>query len=181
MSLFRKNALDALNTPERLDQPMQLLRPSYWTLLISMLMFSVSLLIWGIFGRLPVRINGQGVLTRAESVQRIQSETSGRIEELNVSVGDCVRKGDSLARIESTQQDLERQKAASQLQLLQSQDSREDALASVRENELERQVARVQGLARSGAISQDDLANRQQQLSATRLELGDVLFAKVLV
>jgi HlyD family secretion protein len=82
MSLFRKNALDALNTPEQLDQPMQLLRPSYWTLLISLLVFSTSLLLWSILGRLPVRINGQGVLLRTESLQDIQSGTTGHLEQL---------------------------------------------------------------------------------------------------
>lgn len=171
MSLFRKNALDALNTPEQLDQPMQLLRPSYWTMIVALLGFSTSLLVWSIFGRLPVRITGQGVLIRSESLQRIQSESAGRIAALEVSVGDCISQGATLARIESTQQNLDRQKAATQLQLLLSQDAREDTLSAVRERELQQQLGRVQGLARSGAISQDDLAQRQQQLTSTRLEL----------
>ena len=171
MSLFRKNALGALNTPEQLDQPMQLLRPSYWTLILALSGFSLSLLIWSIFGRLPVRINGQGVLIRSESLQHIQSEIAGRIAALTVQVGDCIIKGAPLARIESTQQDLDRQKAASQLQLLLSQDSREDTLSSESVRELQQQIARIEGLALSGAISQDDLAQRQQQLTTTRLEL----------
>lgn len=171
MSLFRKNALDSLNTPEQLNQPMQLLRPSYWTVIVALLGFSLSLLAWSIFGRLPVRITGQGVLIRSESLQRIQSESAGRIAALDARVGDCISQGAALARIESTQQDLDRQKAVTQLQLLISQDVREDALAAVRERQLQQQLNRVQGLARSGAISQDDLAQRQQQLSSTRLEL----------
>ena len=171
MSLFRKNALDALNTPEHLDQPMQLLRPSYWTLLISLLVFSTSLLLWSIFGRLPVRINGQGVLLRTESLQDIQSGSTGHIEKLYVKEGDCVRRGDPLARIESTQQDLEIYKSKNQLQLLLGQDSSEVALARVRESELQQQLARVQGLARSGAMSKDELANRRQQLIIGRIEI----------
>ena len=171
MSLFRKKALDALNSPEQLDQPMQLLRPGYWALLLSLLGFSLSIVLWAIFGRLPVRINGQGVLIRAESLQRIQNEMPGRVEELMVKVGDCVTKGAPLARLDSVQQELDRQKSINQLQLLLNQDRNEDDLARNRERELQQQIARVQGLARSGAISVDDLAQRQQQLTSTKLEL----------
>ena len=171
MSLFRKNALDALNTPEQLDQPLQLIKPSYWTLLIALTVFSVSLLIWSIFGRLPVRINGRGVLIQSESLQRIQSETTGRIGELKVKVGDCISQGTPLAKIESTQQDLDRHKLAMKYNLLLEQDAREDELSNQRETQLERQLARVEGLAQVGAISQDDLAQRQQSLTTTRLEL----------
>ena len=171
MSLFRKNALDALNSPEQLDAPMQLLRPSYWTLLLALLGFSLSMVLWSIFGRLPVRINGQGVLIRAESVQRVQSETAGRIRSLLANVGECVTQGAPLAQLDSIQQELERQKAMSQLLLLIDQDSREDQLSASRQAELRAQIARVQSLASSGAISGDDLAQRQQQLTSARVDL----------
>ena len=36
MSLFRKNALDALSSPEQLDHPLRLLRPGQWLLLLSL-------------------------------------------------------------------------------------------------------------------------------------------------
>jgi len=171
MSLFRKNALDALNSPEQLDEPMQLLHPSYWALLLALLGFSLSLGLWSIVGRLPVRITGQGVLIRADSVQRIQSETAGRVQQLQASIGDCVRPGAPLARLESVPQELERQKASSQLQLLIGQDQREDQLAASRQAELQEQITRVQALASSGAISRDDLAQRQQLLSSARVDL----------
>lgn len=171
MSLFRKNALDALNTPERLDQPLQLIRPSYWTLILALTGFSVSILIWSIFGRLPVRINGRGVLIRSESLQRIQSETTGRIAEFKVKVGDCISQGTELVKIEATQKDLNRQRLAMQYDLLLKQDAREDNLSTLRESQLEKQLARVEGLAQIGAISKDDLAQRQQSLTTTRLDL----------
>ena len=171
MSFFRKQALDALKSPEQLDQPMQLLRPGYWALLLSLLGFSLSIVLWAIFGKLPVRISGQGVLIRAESLQQIQSELPGRVEELKVNVGDCIAKGAPLARLDSVQQELDRQRAINQLQLLINQDRREDALAHHREDELQQQISRVQGLARSGAISVDDLAQREQELSGTRIDL----------
>lgn len=171
MSLFRRSALNALKAPEQLDDPMMLLRPSYWALIIGLTGFSLSVLAWSIFGRIPVRINGQGVLIRSDSIQRIQSGTVGRIVSINVRVGQCVSKGSALIRIESTQQDLDRQKAAIQLQLMLLQDKREDAISAKREDELQSHLSRVERLAESGGITKDDLGQRQQQLTNARLEI----------
>ena len=49
MSLFRKNALDALSSPEQLDQPLRLLRPGQWLLLFSIGSFCFTILLWSIF------------------------------------------------------------------------------------------------------------------------------------
>lgn len=171
MSLFRRRALNALNTPERLEDPMRLLRPSYWALIMGLTGFSLSILTWSIFGRIPVRINGQGVLIRSDSIQRIQSGTVGRIKSIKVRVGQCVSKGTALIRIESTQLDLERQKAANQLQLMLIQDKRENSISAKREDELQAHLTRVQRVAESGGISKDDLGQRQQQLTNARLEI----------
>ena len=99
MSLFRKNALDALNSPEKLDQPLNLLRQSYWSILISLGGFSLSLILWSVFGRLPVRISGKGVLINKESLQLIQSEIQGRVKELMVDIGECVEEGEAMVHI----------------------------------------------------------------------------------
>ena len=77
MSLFRKSALDALSNPEKLDQPLKLLRPGQWLLLLSLGSFCLSTAAWIILGKLPVRISGQGVLVRQNSLLLIQAETTG--------------------------------------------------------------------------------------------------------
>jgi len=171
MSLFRRRALNALNTPERLEDPMKLLRPSLWALIMGLTGFSLSILIWSIFGRIPVRINGQGVLIRSDSIQRIQSGTVGRIKSIGVRVGQCVSRGTALIRIESTQLDLEREKNANQLKLLLIQDKRESLISAKREDELQAHLTRVQKLSEIGGISKDDLGQRQQQLTNARLEI----------
>ena len=97
MSLFRKNALDALSSPEKLDQPLRLLRPGQWLLLLSLGGFCLTIGLWSVFGRLPVRISGKGVLIRSNSLTVVQSETAGRILELNNVIGDCVERGQLMA------------------------------------------------------------------------------------
>ncbi|MFL0784243.1 MAG: biotin/lipoyl-binding protein, partial [Prochlorococcus sp.] len=153
MSLFRKNALDALASPEQLDQPLELLRPSYWLLLFSLMGFSLSILLWSIFGRLPVRIEGRGVLMRTESLQLIQSETTGRIKDLKVKVGDCVKQGTSLALIEPVKLELEEKKAKEQLKALIANDARLDLIAIQREKELRKTTTRWEIVFQEGLIS----------------------------
>ena len=115
MSLFRKAALDALSTPEQLNQPLQLLRPTQWVLVITLSFFSITILGWSIFGRIPVRVNGKGVLIKPNSLSVVQSETTGQITTLDVSVGDCIEENTLMARIDPVSQEIEMRAAKTQL------------------------------------------------------------------
>ena len=78
MNLFRKTALDALSTPEQLNQPLQLLRPTQWLLLIALGSFSVTILLWSIFGKIPVRISGKGVLIEPNGLTVVQARPAAK-------------------------------------------------------------------------------------------------------
>ncbi len=164
MSLFRKSALDALSNPEQLDQPLRLLRPGQWLLLLSLGGFCLSITVWSVLGRLPVRISGRGVLVRQDTVKAIQSESAGRLQELEVDVGDCVEAGHVLARIEPVREQLEEEQARIQLDQLRQQDAEQDRLGAARIAQLRRSIERVDDLAAVGAIPVDELERRQQQL-----------------
>ena len=164
MSLFRQNALDALSNPEKLDQPLRLLRPRQWLLLFSLGGFCLSILTWSVLGRLPVRISGRGVLIRQDSLKVVQSESSGRLQDLAVEVGDCVEAGQVLARVEPLQEQLEAEQARIQLAQLQQHDADLDQLAAARMEQLRRSIDRVDDLAAIGAFPVDELERRQQQM-----------------
>ena len=166
MSLFRKNALDALSSPEKLDQPLRLLRPGQWLLLLSLGGFCFTIAIWSMLGRLPVRISGKGVLIRSNSLTVVQSETAGRVVAVNNAIGDCVPKGHLMAHLDPVTQEISRKEAELQLAQLISQDLKEDALGETRIRQQKAQIARIEKLARSGVISIDDLAQRQKELSS---------------
>jgi multidrug efflux pump subunit AcrA (membrane-fusion protein) len=168
MSLFRKNALDALSSPEQLDQPLRLLRPGQWLLLLSLGGFSLTVLLWSVLGRLPVRINGRGVLIRPDSLTLVQSENNGRILSLEAEVGDCLQAGAAMARVEPVQQEVEQKQARAQLEQLKQHDLEEDQLGAVRAQQLEAEISRVSGLADLGALPMDDLDRRRQELSSLR-------------
>ena len=131
MSLFRKKALDALSTPEQLDQPMQLLRPSHWTLLIALLGFGGSIMLWSIFGRLPIRIHGKGVLTMPNTLHLLQSEAFGRVKTMDVDVGMCIKQGETVATIQPVRLLLDESKTEEELAKLIVDDESEYSLSLI--------------------------------------------------
>ena len=110
MPLFRKKALDSLSNPENLKEPMRLLNPGFWSLLISLIGFSTFILTWSIFGRLPVRIKGQGILYSSNTIFFSQPKISARVKNVNVKTGDCVFKDDVLALLDSDELEIEKKK-----------------------------------------------------------------------
>ena len=71
-----------------------------------------------------------------------------------------------MARIDPVTQEISRKEAELQLEQLISQDREEDALGATRILQQKAEITRIETLAGLGAISIDDLAQRQQELSS---------------
>ena len=171
MSLFRKTALDALSTPEQLNQPLELMRPTQWVLLISLTVFSATILLWSIFGRIPIRISGKGVLIKPNSLTVVQSETNGQIINLSAEVSDCLNKGDLMASIDPVSQDIEIKAAQLRLNQMISQDSTQDALGDKQLKQLQSDIGRVKHLSKEGALSTDEINRRNRELTQLQYEM----------
>ena len=122
MIVFRERALEALNAPDALDQPLPLLRPGWWGVLLGLLLLAGTVLAWAIVGRLPVRIQGRGVLLRPESLVPVQSRSSGPVEQILTREGDCVQAGQAMARVEQVQLRLALDEGRRRVEQLRSQD-----------------------------------------------------------
>lgn len=131
-NLFRKEALDRLSSPERLDQLMQVAQPKKWIPLAAIGSLIGVAIVWSVFGRIPITIAGQGVLVFPSKVVAVQSPSSGQILAMNIRPGDTVKKGQVLATIDQSELlkklDLARQKLAQ----LQEQDRSANSLQSQR-------------------------------------------------
>ena len=171
MSLFRKTALDALSTPEQLNQPLQLLRPTKWLLLIALGGFSLTTLLWSIFGKIPVRISGRGVLIQPNSLTVVQSETSGQVIDLPTQVGDCLEQGEKMAQIDPVSQEIEIKAAKIRLSQMIDQDSAQDTLGEQQIQQLQSDIERVIHLSATGAISTDEINQRNRKLTQLRYEI----------
>ena len=100
MSLFRKAAMEALKTPEKLNEPSRLIKPAYWFLLLGLSSFCSYVILWSIFGRIPVRITGSGVIHHPSNRVSIHSEINGRLVQYFDGNNKCFQKGQAIARID---------------------------------------------------------------------------------
>ena len=98
-NLFRKESLERLSSPERLDQLMQVVSPKSWLPLSTLGSLVLVAIVWSIYGRIPITVEGRGVLIYPRKVLALQSKTPGQLLSLNVKVGDIVKKGDAIATI----------------------------------------------------------------------------------
>ena len=127
-NLFRKEALDRLSSPERLDQLMQIVQPKKWIPLAAMGSLIAVGLTWSVFGRIPITVAGQGVVVFPSKVTAFQSPSSGKILTLNIRPGDQVKKGQVIATIDQTELQEKLDLARAKMLQLQEQDRSANSL-----------------------------------------------------
>jgi hypothetical protein len=66
-SIFRKESLERLSSPEQLDQLMQVVTPRSWIPLATLGSLIGLVALWAIFGRIPITVIGRGVIVRPTS------------------------------------------------------------------------------------------------------------------
>lgn len=98
--LFRNISLKKLSSPEQLDELIKVTSPRAWLVLIAITGILISTLVWGFLGSIPTKIEGQGILLNNGGVFSIEHHTSGRVIDVRFKVGDRVKAGDVVARIE---------------------------------------------------------------------------------
>ena len=99
--IFRKKSLDKLSSPEQLDKMIIINSPMTWLALAGGAFMIFVALLWGIFGRVPITEEGNGILLREGEVNSVYAGTQGVVTKTNVSSGDVVKKGDVLYEVSS--------------------------------------------------------------------------------
>jgi HlyD family secretion protein len=97
--LFRKTALDRLSSPDELDALVRVIPPRSWLLLVPFAVAVAGGLAWSIFGRIPIKVSGLGIIVSQSGIAEVVADTAGRISRLRVDVGDVVEAGAPLADI----------------------------------------------------------------------------------
>ncbi|MBD2387108.1 NHLP bacteriocin system secretion protein [Cylindrospermum sp. FACHB-282] len=133
-SLFRKESIERLSSPEKLDQLMQVVSPRSWLPLVALSSLVGVAIIWSIYGRIPITIEGRGVLIYPRKVVPVQSKKPGQLMTLNIKVGDAIKKGQVLATID--QMDLYKQLQQQRVKLTQL-DSQNQAVGLLQGQRLE--------------------------------------------
>ena len=105
--LFRRESLERLSSPEQLDQVMRVVSLRDWIPLATLGVLFALILVWSVFGRIPVQVQGRGAFVEPSVAQGgeahvvdVQSPGSGILLSLDLKRGDKVRKGQVIGRIE---------------------------------------------------------------------------------
>src|SRR5580658_83024 len=98
--IFRKKSLEQLSSPERLDELMQVTSSRLWIAGSTLALLVLFALVWGVFGTIATKVQGQGVLLKSGGLFMVSSLGSGKIDHINVQVGDVVEAGQVVANIE---------------------------------------------------------------------------------
>ena len=99
-NLFRRQALQRSSSPERLDQIMQVVSPMKWLPLAALGTLVAAGVTWSILGRIPITVEGKGVLVYPSKVVGFEFPISGKLQAFNIHVGDFVKKGQILGTID---------------------------------------------------------------------------------
>lgn len=102
-TLFRKAALERLSSPEQLDYLISITSPIAWVAVVVLGMICFVIFVWSIFGRIPDKVNGKGILVRGGSVYAVSAGVEGSISEIYVQTGDIVRVNQPIARMNRPQ------------------------------------------------------------------------------
>ncbi len=142
-NLFRKESLERLSSPERLDRLLQVVNPKEWVALTCLGSLIIGGLLWSIFGRIPITVNGKGILIDPEQIVNLQSPLNGQLQNLKIKVGDCIEKNTVIADL--AQPELEKQLQQQQINLSELQQQDQDLL-QVNQNKIqvERQAIATQ-------------------------------------
>jgi HlyD family secretion protein len=89
-ALFRKNALDKLASPERLDVLMEVTSPQTWLALLTVCGVLVAVVAWSVLGSLPERVDGVGILIRGGTLRDIRANGDGLLSRSDLRVKESV-------------------------------------------------------------------------------------------
>lgn len=150
-SVFRRESLERLSSPERLDQLMQVVAPQAWLGLAALTGLCTLGIGWSIWGKLPLTVTGRGILVRPYQVVEVQLAAAGKLQSLRVKVGDRVELGEVLGVID--QADLQQQLRLQQAKLV----------------ELQGQDRQLLGLTDQGLTAELQTLRQQRQVLQQRL------------
>jgi HlyD family secretion protein len=102
-SLFRKAALERLSSPEQLDYLISITSPLAWIAVAVLCVICFVVLMWGVFGRIPDKVSGKGILVRGGAVYAVSANVEGSISEIFVRTGQLVQRNQPIARMNRPQ------------------------------------------------------------------------------
>lgn len=131
-NIFRQKALDKLAAPDELDRLLTVVGIKAWIPLGSAGFLCLVVLAWSIFGRIPITVNGMGVLINPGNVKGLQSQATGQLIELPLRVGQLIEKGDIIGVLNQPELRKQLEQSESRMTELTEGDKASDELEATR-------------------------------------------------
>ena len=104
--LFREEAVSSIDSVERFDEAIALVSSRLALALAAIGAILCLLLLWAVFGRVPVGLQGRGVIVAGSGVQPVVAPFEGTLIALPANVGATVAQGQAVARMRTTSGDI---------------------------------------------------------------------------
>lgn len=93
-SIFNRQALERLNSPDDLDKYVRVTNPSVWAILAACLLLLGGLLAWGVFGTVSTSVSAKGVVTDGKVACYLSADDAAQVE-----MGDEADAGSAKLRV----------------------------------------------------------------------------------
>ena len=120
--LFRQEAMEALSSPDRLNQLMSVVTAKDWIPLLAVGMLIATGVAWSVVGSVPSTVTGRGVLVRPRHMVGLDSVSGGRLAWFRARTGEDIRAGDVIGRLDQAELQQRIQEDKRLLSELESQD-----------------------------------------------------------
>lgn len=96
--LFRQQAMDTLESPDKITDYIRVTGPSFYLWLVSILVCVVAVCVWVFNSTISDFVKINGVAFPHQKIMHVSASLDGRITEVFVKKGSAVKKGDILFR-----------------------------------------------------------------------------------
>lgn len=178
--MFRRKILERQSEPDALDQLLVVVTPRSVLAVLALAGVLAVALIWSVTARIPVKVDGQGILMRPGFVTQLQASAEGRITNILIAPGDRIAAGEAVAALSqpaiereldrlNAQFDIRRAYANRQIALATRARELEKAFSDERRGEIEEQLASLEDLRRT-SVDQREIALADRRDKLARIE-----------
>ena len=168
-NLIRREALQGVSSSDSIRDLLVVTRRRGWLTLAAVGFVVAAIVIYSIFGRIPVKVKGAGMFVAGDDLYLVEVTSAGRLTEIKVKTGDQVVEGQLVAVLNSKDLNQQIDAVLQRIDLLEDQD---DSLSLVEQSQLDLSEATLE---RSLDSLQQEIESstklrgmKQEQLTAQR-------------
>lgn len=165
--IFRKESLERLSNPEQLDSLFVVVTPKAWAALLCLMSIAAIILLWAIFGSIPIKVEGKGIVMNEKGhLFTVETKIAGSVKEIFVKPGDVVKKDDLIAQLYDPEEELKLSAGEIKVENLTND------LQRLNDEVAAEEKANIEALQRELTAKQYSVEQQEKKVSALDEEVG---------